>query len=342
MSIFIFKDTSLNEGFIINPDTNKELIFSDLVDTKNMLFVVPNEILSYTKHNLKLKNKKNLHASIINSLNNSHFEEQQHLSVLESKLTDNDFYTITKNNLNKLKNIFKESDQKIKITSDLLFFKELFNENIIFNEFIYYQDEDSLAKLNQNAFNLLDTTSNLKTLTLKDICPNTDQLFTYHELDTFDPKNLFAFSANKKLFYGLISVVLLLNFIGLLNIYSNWNQITKMDDSLINIYKSLYPKDEIIDINKQINTKLLSLMNESDTEDKKIISLIDELSNNPNIVEINYDLSSKDILTIKCVFLNKDEETNYINQGLSKKYNLTITNRSTNGNYLLTEFSYEL
>ena len=58
MSIFIFKDTSLNEGFIINPDTNKELIFSDLVDTKNMLFVVPNEILSYTKHNLKLKNKK--------------------------------------------------------------------------------------------------------------------------------------------------------------------------------------------------------------------------------------------------------------------------------------------
>ena len=115
-----------------------------------------------------------------------------------------------------------------------------------------------------------------------------------------------------------------------------------MDNSLINIYKSLYPKDEIIDINKQINTKLLSLMNESDTEDKKIISLIDELSNNPNVVEINYDLSSKDILTIKCVFLNKDEETNYINQGLSKKYNLTITNRSTNGNYLLTEFSYEL
>lgn len=342
MNIFIFKDTSLNEGFIINPETNKELIFSDLEDTKNMLFVVPNEILSYTKHNLKLKNKKNLHASIINSLNNSHFEEQQHLSVLESKLTDEDFYTITKNNLNKLKNIFKKSDQKVKITSDLLFFKELFNENIIFNEFIFYQDEDSLAKLNQNAFNLLDTTSNLEAVTLKDINPNADQLFTYHELDTFDPKNLFAFSANKKLFYGLISIVLLLNFIGLLNIYSNWNQITKMDNSLINIYKSLYPGDEIIDINKQINTKLLSLMNESGTEDKKIISLIDELSNNPYVVEINYDLSSKDILNIKCVFLSKDEETYYINQELTKKYNLTITNRSTNGNYLLTEFSYEL
>ena len=42
MNIFIFKDTSLNEGFIINPETNKELIFSDLEDTKNMLFVVPN------------------------------------------------------------------------------------------------------------------------------------------------------------------------------------------------------------------------------------------------------------------------------------------------------------
>ena len=156
MKIFIFANTSLDSGHFINEGKSKVVKLSTLRDCNDVLFVLPNEFLSYIKHTAELKNKKNLHASIINSINTIGIENQSELEVLECNNSNENFFTITKNKLERLKDRFKHIDSKIKITSDLLFFREVFKTNIGFNESIFYEEGDSLVKLTKKAFDLLD------------------------------------------------------------------------------------------------------------------------------------------------------------------------------------------
>ena len=65
MKIFIFSNTSLDSGYLISGEKNKVVELSTLRDCDDVLFVLPNEFLSYIKHTAELKNKKNLHASIL-------------------------------------------------------------------------------------------------------------------------------------------------------------------------------------------------------------------------------------------------------------------------------------
>ena len=122
MKIFIFSNTSLDSGYLISGEKNKVVELSTLRDCNDVLFVLPNEFLSYIKHTAELKNKKNLHASIINSINTIEIENQSELEVLECNNSNDNFFIIAKNKLEKLKDRFKHIDSKIKITSDLLFF----------------------------------------------------------------------------------------------------------------------------------------------------------------------------------------------------------------------------
>ena len=66
MKIFLFTDQSLESGHLISNDINKEVKLDDLKGLNDILFVLPNEILTFVKHNANLKNTENLHASIIN------------------------------------------------------------------------------------------------------------------------------------------------------------------------------------------------------------------------------------------------------------------------------------
>ncbi len=343
MKIFIFSNTSLDSGYLISGEKNKVVELSTLRDCNDVLFVLPNEFLSYIKHTAELKNKKNLHASIINSINTIEIENQSELEVLECNNSNDNFFIIAKNKLEKLKDRFKHIDSKIKITSDLLFFREIFKTNIGFNESIFYEEGDSLVKLTKKAFGLLDKADEkISYKTIDDLNSEIGEAVTFHEFDSLNIQNIFNFNASKKFIYAGISLVVLLNLIGLFNISSNWGQIKKMNQTLSELYLSIYPNEKIDSIETQIIEKINSLQNQSNSTTAQITELILNISKTTKIIEITYKTDSKNSLNIKCLFKNEAEEEIFIAQQQRNNKKVSVINRTNSKDFLLTEFNYEL
>ena len=343
MKIFIFSNTSLDSGYLISGEKNKVVELSTLRDCDDVLFVLPNEFLSYIKHTAELKNKKNLHASIINSINTIEIENQSELEVLECNNSNENFFTITKNKLERLKDRFKHIDSKIKITSDLLFFREIFKTNIGFNESIFYEEGDSLVKLTKKAFGLLDKADEkISYKTIDDLNSEIGEAVTFHEFDSLNIQNIFNFNASKKFIYAGISLVVLLNLIGLFNISSNWGQIKKMNQTLSELYLSIYPNEKIDSIETQIIEKINSLQNQSNSTTAQITELILNISKTTKIIEITYKNDLKDSLNIKCLFKNEAEEELFIAQQQRINKKVSVISRTNSKDFLLTEFNYEL
>ncbi len=343
MKIFIFSNTSLDSGYLISGEKNKVVELSTLRDCNDVLFVLPNEFLSYIKHTAELKNKKNLHASIINSINTIEIENQSELEVLECNNSNDNFFIIAKNKLEKLKDRFKHIDSKIKITSDLLFFREIFKTNIGFNESIFYEEGDSLVKLTKKAFDLLDKVDEkISYKTIDDLNSEIGEAVTFHEFDSLNIQNIFNFNASKKFIYAGISLVVLLNLIGLFNISSNWGQIKKMNQTLSELYLSIYPNEKIDSIETQIIEKINSLQNQSNSTTAQITELILNISKTTKIIEITYKNDLKDSLNIKCLFKNEAEEELFIAQQQRINKKVSVISRTNSKDFLLTEFNYEL
>ena len=343
MKIFIFSNTSLDSGYLISGEKNKVVELSTLRDCNDVLFVLPNEFLSYIKHTAELKNKKNLHASIINSINTIEIENQSELEVLECNNSNDNFFIIAKNKLEKLKDRFKHIDSKIKITSDLLFFREIFKTNIGFNESIFYEEGDSLVKLTKKAFGLLDKADEkISYKTIDDLNSEIGEAVTFHEFDSLNIQNIFNFNASKKFIYAGISLVVLLNLIGLFNISSNWNQIKKMNQTLSELYLSIYPDEKIDSIETQIIEKINSLQNQSNSTTAQITELILNISKTTKIIEITYKNDLKDSLNIKCLFKNEADEELFIAQQQRINKKVSVISRTNSKDFLLTEFNYEL
>ena len=343
MKIFIFSNTSLDSGYLISGEKNKVVELSTLRDCNDVLFVLPNEFLSYIKHTAELKNKKNLHASIINSINTIEIENQSELEVLECNNSNDNFFIIAKNKLEKLKDRFKHIDSKIKITSDLLFFREIFKTNIGFNESIFYEEGDSLVKLTKKAFGLLDKADEkIGYKTIDDLNSEIGEAVTFHEFDSLNIQNIFNFNASKKFIYAGISLVVLLNLIGLFNISSNWGQIKKMNQTLSELYLSIYPNEKIDSIETQIIEKINSLQNQSNSTTAQITELILNISKTTKIIEITYKNDLKDSLNIKCLFKNEAEEELFIAQQQRINKKVSVISRTNSKDFLLTEFNYEL
>ena len=167
------------------------------------------------------------------------------------------------------------------------------------------------------------TNIDLEAKSIKDI--NLNNLNTsYHEFNIFNVKSLFNFNANKIFIYVAISIVVVLNIIGLINIASNWNQIKEMDNSLSESYTLIYPDEEVTDLNKQISDIIYNLP--SDVE----------------VIEIGYLNDLTQSLTIKCLFTDNSQEQNFLIDQQNKNRSLKIINRETNKDIFLTEFKYEL
>ena len=342
MKVFIFTDSSLDSGYLIVGAKAKKIKLENLKNLNDFLFVLPNEVLNYVNHSKKLTNKKNLHASIINSINLLNNNDRSNLQVLECKNTEEDFFIINKEFSKTLISKFQKLNSKVKITSDLLFFNDLFNSNIIFNDNVFYKEGDKLYKLSNQAFSLLELTNiNLETKSIKDI--NLNNLNTsYHEFNIFNVKSLFNFNANKIFIYVAISIVVVLNIIGLINIASNWNQIKEMDNSLSQSYTLIYPDEEVTDLNKQIMNKLNQLDNISAPQPSLISDIIYNLPSDVEVIEIGYLNDLTQSLTIKCLFTDTSQEQNFLIDQQNKNRSLKIINRETNKDIFLTEFKYEL
>ena len=342
MKIFLFIDQSFESGHLISEDKNKKVKLDELKDLNDILFVLPNETLTFVKHDANLKNTKNLHASIINSVNVIDFDERSELQVLGSSNLQN-FFTIKKDYLNLLKEKFKHAETKIKLTSDLLFFKEIFNTDISFNKSIFYKEGEDVIKLTEQAFSLLEQVNlEIATKSLNDIKVDDDTKITFHEFDLFNFQNIFGFSAIKKWIYAGLSLIVLLNLIGLFNIMSNWNQIKKMDNMLAELYVSIYPDEDVVALEEQVEAKFNAPSERTTSFTSKISQLTLDIASTEQIIELSFNEEQGQYLFIKCIFKNSSEEQIFIENQQNNNLTLSVVDRVDSKDIVITQFKYEL
>ena len=342
MKIFLFIDQSLESGYLISEDKNKKVNFNDLTNIDDILFVLPNETLTFVKHDANLKNTKNLHASIINSVNIVDIDERSKLEVLSSSNSQN-FYTIKKNDLNLFKERFKNAETKIKLTSDLLFFKEIFNTDISFNKSIFYREGGEVIKLTEQAFSLLEQTHlEIAPKSFNDIKVDDDTKITFHEFDLLNFQNIFGFSAIKKWIYAGLSLIVLLNLIGLFNIMSNWNQIKEMDNMLAELYVSIYPDEDVISLEEQVEAKFNAPTEKTTSFTSKISQLTLDIASTEKIIELSFNEEQGQYLFIKCIFKNLSEEQIFFENQQNNNLTVSVVDRVESKDIVITQFKYEL
>lgn len=339
MNLFIFKDINLTEGIFCQGNKVSNKLLSDLPNSTDTLFVLPNELLQHVYFEHNLKNRENIHAKIINDLSSLKFKSSN-LEVFDAKNNGFNYFVIEEGTRKLLKNTFSKFNQKICITSDLLFFKESFDKDIQFENFIYLNKTTEPVKLSLKSFELLDsTTLNIKNIVNQDLKKlKTDQL-NFYEFNAFNIKSLFDFSNMKNPL--IVASVLLITIygVGLANINSNYAQINKMNETLASIYGSIYPNESITNITTDIQNKLLTLNNDDKTQLTRTIEIISMVSQTTNIIDVYY---SNDLLTIKCLFKNDAEESIFINQQNRLNYSVSIKDTESNQLGRITTIEYGL
>lgn len=339
MNLYIFKDLNLTEGIYSNGKNASVKLVSEIPDSSQTLFVLPNELLQYVYFEHELKNKKNVHAKIINDLSALKFSSTN-LEVLETKKESSDFFVIGEAAKKLLKKTFSVFNQKVFITSDLLFFNETYDENIKFENNFYLTQNTDPVKLSEKSFNLLDIDeTNIHKITNKDLANINLENSNFYELSTFDLQSLFQFSNIKKPLIITVFLLTILYGTGLLNIYSNYSQINNMNATLTSIYKTIYPNEKVSDITVDIQNKLTTLNIEDKSDLKRSLEIISMISQTTKIIEANY---INQTLTIKCLFKNDAEESIFINQQNRLNYLISVKDSESSPLGKITTINYEL
>ena len=339
MNLYIFKDLHLIEGIYINGANASIKLISEIPDSPQTLFVLPNELLQYVCFEHDLKNKKNIHAKIINDLSVLKFSSTN-LEVLETKKERSDYFVIGEAAKKLFKKTFSKFNHKILITSDLLFFNETFNENIKFGNNFYLTQNIDPVKLTEKSFNLLDSDeTKIQKITNKDLTNINLVNLNFYELSTFDLQSLFHLSNIKKQLIILFSLFIVLYGAGLININSNYSQINNMNAALTSIYKNIYPNEEISDISRDIQNKITALNTEDKSDLKRSLEILSMVSQTTKIIEANY---MDQRLIIKCLFKNDAEESIFINQQNRLNYSVSIKDSESNPLGKITTINYDL
>ena len=337
MNIFIFNNLNLDSGILIIDGSIKKINIDELVSADDTLFVLPNELLNFIEFKHNLKNNQNIHASILNNISTLH-EDNENLTVLNTS-NKYHFFTTNKEKLEKVKNVFRKFNAKISITSDLLFFKEVFNQNCSHANSVYLVESDEAVKLSEKSFNLLDDTNKVKNISDSDLKKVKDINTTIYQLNTFSISSIFNSQNSLKPAVGILIIIVSAYIAAFFNINSNYSQVKKMGTTLESIYSDIYPAENITNIYDQIELKLDYLNNEDATKLSKTINLLKSLSESLNILEVNY---SERGFQIKCLFNNDAEESIFVNQQNRLNYDLEIVDSKTTQLGKITTISYEL
>lgn len=337
MKIFFFKDHQLENGVYIDGSNSSEISILELTQAENILFVLPNEILQYTYFEHELKNQNNIHASILNNLAKLRINSLN-LEVLNCNAAY-DFFVIEEGVKQRLKQVFSNFNQKVFITSDLLFFKETFSSNVEYGENVYLDQDNELVKLSLASFNLLNSPTKITKILNKDLLKISNKHFIHHTLNIFDLKNIFSGINTRTPVIASVLLLLSIYVLGVLNINYNYSQIKEMDKTLTSLYSSIYPEDEFSNVDNIINKKLSALKIMEKSSLQKSTEVITYVSQSANIIGTSY---SNNLLTIKCLFKNDAEESIFINQ--QKRLDLIFSIKETETNQLgrVTTLEYEL
>ena len=166
MNVFIFEDLTLKNGVLLTNGAIKKVNLEKLTKPENTLFVLPNELIQYKEFQHNLKNKKNIHASILNNSSSLNINEEDQLVLNTSN--NYDFFLTTNKYQENIKKVFSIFNTSISITSDLLFFKEAFKRNSIYQNNVFLIDGEEAVKLSTKSFNLLE--DDVKVKNISDSC----------------------------------------------------------------------------------------------------------------------------------------------------------------------------
>ena len=337
MNVFIFDDLTLRNGILISNGSLKKINLEKLIKPENMLFVLPNELIQYKKFQHNLKNKENIHASILNNSSSLNINEEDQLILNTS--SNCDFFLTNKRYQENIKKVFSIFNTSISITSDLLFFKEAFKGNSIYQNNVYLTDSEEIVKLSTKSFNLLEDDIKVKYISDSDLKKLENVNFASYKLNTFNISSILKTKNPLKPLLAALVIIFTIYLTALFNIFSNYAQIEKMSATLETIYSDIYPSENITDIYQQIDLKLNSLNNDQITNLSRTVNLLKQLSETLNIIEAEY---TQDKLLITCLFNNDAEESIFLNQQNRLNYELNIIESRPSQLGKITKISYEL
>lgn len=337
MNVFIFDDLTLRNGILISNGYLKKINLEKLTKPENMLFVLPNELIQYKEFQHNLKNKQNIHASILNNSSSLNINEEDQLVLNTS--SNRDFFLTNKKYLENIKKVFSIYNTTISITSDLLFFKESFKRNSTYQNNVFLTDSEEIVKLSTKSFNLLEDDIKVKKVTDLDLKKLKNINFASYKLNTFNVSSFLKVKNLVKPLLAALVVIFTIYITALFNIYSNYAQIEKMSVTLETIYSDIYPSENITDIYQQIDSKLNSLNNDQITNLSRTVNLLRQLSETVNIIKVEY---MQDKLLITCLFNNDAEESIFLNQQSRLNYELNIIESRPTQVGKITKISYVL
>ena len=337
MNVFIFEDLTLKNGVLLTNGTIKKINLEKLTKPENTLFVLPNELIQYKEFQHNLKSKKNIHASILNNSSSLNMNEEDQLVLNTSN--NYDFFLTTTKYQEDIKKVFSIFNTSISITSDLLFFKEAFKRNSIYQNNVFLIDNEEAVKLSKKSFNLLEDDIKVKNISDSDLKKLKNINFASYKLNTFNVSSILNIKNPVKPLIAALVIIFTIYITAFFNIYSNYAQIEKMNTTLKTIYGDIYPSEDITDIYQQIDLKLNSLKNEQITNLSRTVNLLRQLSESLNIIKAEY---MQDKLLITCLFKNDAEESIFINQQSRLNYDLIIIESKSTQLGKITKISYEL
>tara|TARA_Y100001935_G_C17284024_1_gene499231 strand:+ start:636 stop:1643 length:1008 start_codon:yes stop_codon:yes gene_type:complete len=327
---------NLTTGILISESSTKEIKLSEIQGSKDVLFILPNELISFVEFRHDLKNKKNIHAALTNKISPLDLNKET-----PKVLDTNDpyvFFLVNKQNMDVIDRLLKDFDENIRITSDLLFFKEIHGQDLIFNDNIFLFGKEESVKLSKKSLKLLDLDeSKLMPVKNNDLHRDTENKF--YTLNTFKVNSIFNKKFIHRIGYVSAGLIILFSAVGFININSNNKQINQMENVLSDLFSEMFPNEEIIDLRNQIENKLNDLSVSNQSKLSRALDITNEIALKANILEINYTDES---ILFKCNFKNDSEESIFINQLKRMNINLNIDNRENNQIGVVTKFVYEL
>ncbi len=340
MKIFIFND--LETGSYLDGKNVSTCKYSTLENEKDVLFVFPDQMLTHVNETEKYKKRANLEAKLINDSLTSSLNIDNNLNVLKCSLEKGNYFLINDKNLKIIKNLFQNFENDVQITSDILFFSEIFKENINYLDNYYLNTNSQFLKFSKNALKVLKYKgSEFKKIVDNDLIKSINSQFDSYKLNTFNIGNLINFEKNKKYVFGLISVVVLINLIGIGNLINQTYKLNSFNEIILDLYEDLYPLEKPPNVEQAINEKIENLNLQESTVLKLIYKISSSKLKNGQLVDLHYSRELNK-LEFEILFENSSDEIIFLNEQTFEGNNFKKVSSRTDRGLVVTKFIYEI
>ena len=335
MNIIYFKDQGLEDVILISKAGIKDTKFKLITDKANTCFVFPNEIITHQYFQPDTTNKELIKANLKNNFASIDPNLSTEIDVYETNLK-NEYLLISNDNLNLIKNKLKPTGEKISVTSECLLFKYLFKRNIEFNQSFFVEDTGTFVKLPNKLSTFLEK-SKIKKITFSDIDITQDINDILYEINLINIQNIFGGLLKKKFILALVTVILIINIIGLSNLLHKSSQINSLNTSAKNLYSNFFPNQEFISMQTSVIERDIDLLLYKQPSEI-IFKIFANVNDNIIINSLKVDSTSK-LINLNCSFINDIERTNFINALTRAGINLYQVDSSILND--LEQFKYE-